>query len=368
MLPRFASVFSVPVIISVFLLGFVRAEEDKLRIGNETIDRTVQLRTHSIYAPYIDQDLQNRWWDFGADAYVVRILPSGFRAELTIFQNTNKHIRLTQNRPSQMGWLWSRLPLTAANFVIEIEFKVSGDSSHLFGDGLAVWLTRDRKKEGPVFGNQDNFEGLGIFLDTYANGRHSYSFPHITAMLGDGKTPYDSGTDGDTNSIGGCSANFRRTNVATKLKITHLHDKLLDVKLQHKAWDEWTDCFQVKNISLPVNPYMGFSAMTGDVSDAHDIITVTTYSAILVPEEKGKKKKGGIFSSASPSDEPGSWLAFFFKLFLLVGVCAGGYYGYQEYRRRQRFGGGGGGNFGGFGRGGGGGLGGPLYSGNKRAF
>jgi mannose-binding lectin 2 len=33
--------------------------------------QTVQLRTHSIFAPYIDQDLQNRWWDFGADSYVV---------------------------------------------------------------------------------------------------------------------------------------------------------------------------------------------------------------------------------------------------------------------------------------------------------
>ncbi|KAG5352748.1 hypothetical protein C0989_000687 [Termitomyces sp. Mn162] len=141
MLSRFVSVFSVSVIVFGSLSGFVHAaveETDKLRIGNETIDRTVQLRTHSIYAPYIDQDLQNRWWDFGADAYV----------------NTNKHIRLTQNRPSQMGWLWSRLALTAVNFVVEVEFKVSGDSSHLFGDGLAIWLTRERKIEGPVFGNK----------------------------------------------------------------------------------------------------------------------------------------------------------------------------------------------------------------------
>ncbi|KAG6910435.1 hypothetical protein DXG01_010790 [Tephrocybe rancida] len=267
------------------------------------------------------------------------------------------------------GWLWSRLPLTASNFVIEVEFKISGDSSHLFGDGLAMWLTRERRQDGPVFGSKDNFEGLGIFLDTYANGRHSYSFPHITAMLGDGNTVYDKATDGDTNSIGSCSANFRRTNVATKLKVTYVKDNFLDVKLQHKAWDDWTDCFHVKNISLTVNPYLGFSAMTGDVSDAHDIITVTTYSAILVPQEKGKKKKTSIFSSTSSEDsEPGSWLGFFFKLFLFAGMCAGGYYGYQEYRRRQMYGGGGG-NFGMGGLGGGGGFGGGgMYSGNKRAF
>ncbi|KAF8055789.1 legume-like lectin family-domain-containing protein [Lyophyllum atratum] len=356
MLSRFLSVFSVSVIISGFLLGLAHAaEEDKLRIGNETIDRTVQLRTHSIYAPYIDQDLQNRWWDFGADAYV----------------NTNKHIRLTQNRRSQMGWLWSRLALTASNFVIEVEFKVSGDSSHLFGDGIAMWLTKERRQEGPVFGNQDNFEGLGIFLDTYANGRHAYSFPRINAMLGDGKTSYDVGNDGDETSIGGCSANFRRTNVATKLKVTYVRDKFLDVKIQHKAWDDWSDCFHLKNVSLPTNPFLGFSAMTGDVSDAHDIITVTTYSAIIMQPDTPKKKKGGIFSgprSADPEDA-GTWLGFFFKLFLFAGVCGGGYYGFQEYKRRQAYGGGGNFRMGRGGAGGfGGGLGGGMYSGNKRSF
>jgi len=83
----------VPVLlISSLLLGFVQAKgtEDKavtnLKLGDQTIERTLQLRTHSIYAPYIDQDLQNRWWDFGADAYI----------------NTNKYIRLTRNTPSQM--------------------------------------------------------------------------------------------------------------------------------------------------------------------------------------------------------------------------------------------------------------------------
>ena len=65
-------------------------------------------------------------------------------------------------------------------------------------------------------------------------------------MLGDGKTSYDLGNDGDSNAIGSCSvrqlriplslpdvfffqAFFRRTNIATKLKITYLRDGLLDV-------------------------------------------------------------------------------------------------------------------------------------------
>jgi len=205
----------------VLFLGFLglcaEAASENNKLLNRTIERQVPLRTHSIYAPYIDQDLQNRWWDFGADSYI----------------NTNKHIRLTRARPSQMGWLWSRLPVTAANFIIEVEFKISGESTHLFGDGLAIWITKGRAEPGPVFGNVDKFEGLGVFLDTYANSRHPYSFPRIVAMLGDGKTEYDQANDGEANSIGACSANYRRTNVATKLKITYVKDTYLNCITKH---------------------------------------------------------------------------------------------------------------------------------------
>ncbi|KAG6872511.1 hypothetical protein C0995_009201 [Termitomyces sp. Mi166 len=352
--------FAISVIVFSSLLGFVHAaveETDKLRIGNETIDRTTLRRRHKIC-------------DFAIGfAFRHKISPRLLR--ILIYYDSDcatthpfNICALHRPRLTKSGWLWSRLALTAVNFVVEVEFKISGDSSHLFGDGLAIWLTRERKIEGPVFGNKDNFEGLGIFLDTnemvaiprYANGRHSYSFPRITAMLGDGKMSYDQANDGDANSIGACSANFRRTNIATKLKITYIKSKFLDTPTltAYVIGDEWTDCFHVKNISLPTNPFLGFSAMTGDVSDAHDIVTVTTYSAILIPPEPTKQKKG-IFSSSSS----------------YAGICTGGYYGYQEYQKRQRGYGGGTFGLGGIGRGGGGGyggFGGGSYSGNKRAF
>ncbi|TFY81362.1 hypothetical protein EWM64_g2654 [Hericium alpestre] len=323
------------------LLGVgVLAAEDRTVIANRTIERTVQLRTHSIYAPYIDQDLQNRWWDFGADAYV----------------NTNKHVRLARNRPSQMGWLWSRLPITASNFIIEVEFKISGDSSHLYGDGMAFWLTKERAQPGPVFGSIDKFNGLGIFMDTYANARHGYAFPRITAMLGDGKTEYDLNGDGDATSIGACSANIRRTSVTTKLKVTYVKDTVLDVKLQYRGWDDWSDCFTVNGISLPDSPFVGMSAMTGDVSDNHDIISVSTYSAVLSAAEAPRNKMRPFGSGAAAS-----FTYTVFKLLAFVGVVAGAFLGYREYSRRKSDpfgarGGGFGGGFGGFGQGGGGGL------------
>lgn len=52
-------------------------------------------------------------------------------------------------------------------------------------------------------------------------------------MLGDGKTSYDHDHDGEGTMLGGCSANYRRTNVATKLKITYIKDTTLNVSFDY---------------------------------------------------------------------------------------------------------------------------------------
>ncbi|KAF8526009.1 legume-like lectin family-domain-containing protein, partial [Hysterangium stoloniferum] len=278
----------------------------------------IQLRTHSLFAPYIDQDLQNRWWDFGADSYV----------------NTAKYIRLTRAVPSQMGWLWSRLPLTAQNFQVELEFKISGEQSHVYGDGLALWVTAERAQPGPVFGSVDKFTGLGIFIDTYSNARHNYSFPRINAMLGDGQTSYPQGEDGEPVVFGGCSAGIRRSNVATKLQVTYLQNESLDVKIQYKGWDEWTDCINVMPFKLPSNPYLGFSAMTGDVSDAHDIVSVTTSSVIL--SGPGGSTRASLQSSHI-KQRAAAWFTFkgLLKIIFFGAVCALLVVGVRTYARQK---------------------------------
>jgi mannose-binding lectin 2 len=90
---------------------------------------------------------------------------------------------------------------------IEVEFKIHGEGN-LHGDGFAMWLTKQRATQGPVFGSTDNFEGLGIFFDTYKNNRPGTSFPYVMAMMGDGKTPYDQAHDGKANEVAGCSVSL----------------------------------------------------------------------------------------------------------------------------------------------------------------
>jgi Legume-like lectin family len=55
--------------------------------------------------------------------------------------------------------------------------QVSGDNSHLYGDGMAMWITSDRAQTGSAFGNKDNFNGLGIMLDTYVFSSASKLLP-----------------------------------------------------------------------------------------------------------------------------------------------------------------------------------------------
>jgi hypothetical protein len=93
-------------------------------------------------------------------------------------------------------------------------------------------------------------------------------------------------------------ADIRRTNVATKLKVTYLKDEYLDVAIQYKAWDEWTHCFRVTGLSLPISPFLGFSAMTGDVHDAHE------YDSTSLRSNQSRLTKMCHFSASSPSRPP----------------------------------------------------------------
>lgn len=91
-----------------------------------------------------------------------------------------------------------------------------------------MWLTTGRTQTGPVFGNKDLFEGLGIFIDTYKNGRGSTTFPYVSAMLGDGKTAYDGAHDNEATELAGCSARgIRDASIPTKGRMTYYKDDYL---------------------------------------------------------------------------------------------------------------------------------------------
>ncbi|PSR94265.1 vesicular integral-membrane protein VIP36 [Coniella lustricola] len=298
-------------------------KQDKQDDSGSTI-KSIALRTHTLQQPYLDSDMQSRWYDFGGDAVV----------------RTDAYIRLTSDRPSQTGSLWSKVPLTATNWEIEVEFKIHGKGS-LFGDGFAMWLTKTRAQEGPVFGSIDNFEGLGIFFDTYKNNRPGTVFPYVMAMVGDGQTSYDKNTDGKQQEFAGCSARgMRHSAVPSKFRLTYFQDKELRLELQYKKEDDWILCFETFSPpSIPNVAYLGFTSETGELSDNHDIVSISAKNLYQsnpssTPGSSRKKRP-------SPRKKRGSWFWTLGKIVLAVIGVGGAYVGYTAWRtnnaRRSRF-------------------------------
>lgn len=233
------------------------------------------------------------------------------------------------------------MPLTATNWEVEVEFKIHG-KNQLYGDGFAMWLTKERGKLGPVFGHADNFEGLGIFFDTYKNNRPGVVFPYVMAMFGDSKTPYNKDSDGKEAEFAGCSARgIRHASIPTKFKLTYFQDKFLKLELQYKAEGEWTLCFETQEPpQIPSVSYLGFSAETGELSDNHDIISVnaknlyTTASGQTSKSSPGGKNRK--FKKVKTSSGGGGWGWFLFKIVLFGLVVGGGYVGYTAYRTNSK--------------------------------
>ncbi|KAK4696397.1 hypothetical protein P7C70_g8387, partial [Phenoliferia sp. Uapishka_3] len=244
------------------------------------------------------------------------------------------------DRASQAGWLWSRLALAPNSFEVEFEFRVDGKSSTLYGDGMAVWLTKSRAGMGPVFGSTDYWDGLGIFFDTYANSRHSYAFPRIYGIVNDGKKSYEIGKDGQGQEAGSCSLDFRRTDVTAKARITYFKGQFTEVAIHHDKWDEWTTCFTIPGLELPSNPFLGFTAHTGDVHvSLHQVRTDFLLDCAFATEPNH------VFGSQMLSNKPPrrsipgfaffSYLASLLKWVFLIVIVIVGVMGFRGWKAKQ---------------------------------
>ncbi len=81
---------------------------------------------------------------------------------------SNDQIRLTPSIKSQKGRIWAVNTMPSDNWEIEVTMRVNG-RGRIGADGMAVWYTDKVGTEGPVFGSNDNWNGLGIFLDSFDN-------------------------------------------------------------------------------------------------------------------------------------------------------------------------------------------------------
>ncbi|MEQ2306681.1 VIP36-like protein [Ameca splendens] len=269
---------------------------------------------------------------------------------------TTDQVRLTPDMQSRQGAVWSRIPCQLKDWEMQVHFKVHGQGKkNLNGDGLAIWYTKERMQKGPVFGNMDNFTGLGVFVDTYPNEEKHIEriFPYVITMVGNGTISYDHERDGRPTELGGCNAMVRNLKHDTFLFIRYVRRRLtvmIDIDGQH----EWRDCLDIPGVRLPLGYYFGASAITGDLSDNHDIISLKLYQlTVLRSKKEEEEEEQDVITIPSvdnmellrmyQSEEGMSGLAIFFTvLFSMLGcifLIVIGIVVYSQWneRRRKRF-------------------------------
>nr|AMB19016.1 vesicular integral membrane protein [Chanos chanos] len=265
---------------------------------------------------------------------------------------TPECVRLTPDMQSRQGAVWSRLPCYLRDWELRVQFKIHGQGKkNLNGDGMAIWLTKERMQHGPVFGNMNHFTGLAVFVDTYPNEdkQHERVFPYISAMVGNGSLAYDHDRDGRPTELGGCNALVRNSNHDTFLLIRYMHNTLT-VMTDIDGKQEWKECLEVPGVRMPTGYYFGASSATGDLSDNHDLISMKLYqlSAERSPDEEEEAiSLPSVDNRAQYTvdvEEPGmSGVTLFFTiLFSIIGLFVLGVvgvvlYGRWQDNRRKRF-------------------------------
>lgn len=205
---------------------------------------------------------------------------------------TPDYIRLTPDSQSRQGAVWSRIPFYLSDWELKIHFKIHGQGKKNFnGDGLAVWLTKDRMLNGPVFGNINKFTGLAIFVDTYPNAekQHDRAFPYISVMLGNGTLEYDHDKDGRSTELGGCTAMVRNSLHDSFLLLRYINNQLT-LLIDVDGKQTYKDCASISGLRMPLGYYLGASSATGDLSDNHDLISLKMYQ-LTVEQEEGEEEE-----------------------------------------------------------------------------
>ncbi|XP_060740608.1 vesicular integral-membrane protein VIP36 isoform X1 [Tachysurus vachellii] len=295
-------------------------------------------REHSLIKPYQGVGTSaSSQWDFWGSTLV-----------------TSQYVRLTPDERSRQGSIWNTVPCYLKDWEMHVQFKVHGSGKkNLHGDGIAIWYSKERLHPGPVFGNQDHFVGLAVFLDTFRNDLHGMdrSFPYISAMVSNGTVSYDHGNDGRSTELGGCSVEIRNKDHDTYLAIRYSKGRLtIMVDVDDK--NEWKECIDITGVRLPTGYYFGASAATGDLSDNHDIISMKMYQLMVehTPEEDSQdwtKIEPSVSLLKSPKDNVDDptgnfrstpltgWKVFLLLLCALLGIVVCAVVGAVVFQKRQ---------------------------------
>lgn len=153
-----------------------------------------RLNFHSFEPPFTDVDSNGE-----------RMISRHWRTSGSTVVNSN-FIRLTPDRQSKKGSVWSRRALGVPSFSSILKFRISGQGKAFFGDGLALWVVKNTYyTEGDVHGFVEKFVGIGIIFDTFRNTESYDKHRDVTILINDGEKTLEM----MTKDVMGCNINVR---------------------------------------------------------------------------------------------------------------------------------------------------------------
>ncbi|CCG22325.1 hypothetical protein CORT_0B06160 [Candida orthopsilosis Co 90-125] len=229
--------------------------------------RKTELTAQGLAKPYLDEThFHVKNWDLHGNPLV----------------ENNEYIRLTSLVPHSVSNMFSKMPIQAESFEMELTFHIhNNEAKHgLVGDGLAVWFLDRPSEIGDVFGVRNEFNGLGIMMDTYKNGKRG-QFPYVNLMLGDGRTHYNKATDGYETRLAGCSAKglLNPSSKETKMRLVYIKNGYLSIDFNYNGkHEDWENCVTLTDVQMPMIKFLGLSAETGQLYENVDILENKIYA------------------------------------------------------------------------------------------
>jgi mannose-binding lectin 2 len=145
-------------------------------------------------APFEDTDVSG-----------TRVVGNNWKTSGTTVVNKN-FIRLTPDRQSKKGSIWSKKTLSVSSFSTVIQFRISGQGKNFFGDGIALWVTQNSYHvDGIIHGSAEKFVGIGVIFDTFKNTENLAAHRDVTVLINNGDKTYEM----MTKDVMGCAAKVR---------------------------------------------------------------------------------------------------------------------------------------------------------------
>ncbi|TMW60658.1 hypothetical protein Poli38472_000700 [Pythium oligandrum] len=203
----------------------------------------------------------------------------------------NRHfVRLTPDRQSRKGYIWSKEKLGRREFSLVLTFRISGQAQTWFGDGLALWITTSPSYvAGDNHGFTGNFKGFGFVFDTFVNQEHSGGHMDVTFLENNGSRTLD---DLYYMPKVGCMApgiRYHEGNAAFSPSLNMSRAKVqfanhfVTISIDAKNTGEWEECYRTE-LLIPEHwieeSTIGLTASTGGLADNHDVISVQVFDEI----------------------------------------------------------------------------------------